>query len=303
MKNRITDKRNLSSIKIQGNNAFIGKHFLVLLNNTSEVEPIMEVSTALASKQSARIFARNFVVLPHLTPLSVGLRFAEAPSENLKIASNYHTENLPVDWLLLLTHNPRVAILNTVRKKKIDCVIGGFQGCIDIYKNLRNALSKIPTDILIIRSLLNKKISEYSRILVPFLKGAHTPLAVDIAGDLANTFGQKLAILYEYESQINEGPREQDLKRLKTKQDLLNVERITAERNSIISSISKELNENTWLVLPAYRPSRLAGFRLRYKQRSLLKEIIQSSYVPLMIVKKHERRTGFLQKILKREWN
>ncbi|MDH4218825.1 MAG: hypothetical protein OEZ52_16605 [Candidatus Aminicenantes bacterium] len=303
MKNNITKMEDSSLIKIPEKRASNEKHFLALLNIISEVEPVMEVATALARIYKGRITAENFVVLPTQTPLSVGLRYAECPSKNLRIASQYHSQNLPADFLLLLSHDRRLSILNTTREENIDFVIGGFQGCMDIYKNLKNALSKIPTDTLILRPFSNKRIGDYRRILVPLLNGIHTPLAVDIAGDLAETFGQKLAILYEFEPQISEEPWGQILNRLETKHGSMRVERVASGQNSIISSILKEVKEDTWLILPAYRPSWRARFRPRCKQRSLLKEIIQCSDAPIMIVKKHERRMGFFQKILKREWN
>lgn len=303
MKNNITKMEDSSPIKIPEKKASNEKHFLALLNITSEVEPIMEIATALAGVYKGRITAENFVVLPPQTPLSVGLRYAEGPSTNLRIARQYHSQNLPADFLLLLSHDRRLSILNTTREKNIDFVVGGFQGCMDIYKNLRNALSKIPTDTLILRPLSNKKMGDCSRILVPLLNGPHTPLALEIACDLAKAFGQKLVILHEFEPQISEEPWGQILNRLETQQGSMSVERITTGQNSIISSILKEVKEDTWLILPAYRPSWWARLRPRCKQRSLLKEIIQCSDAPIMIVKKHERRIGFFQKILKQEWN
>jgi len=303
MKNNMAKPGDISHIEIPEKKTSYEKHFLALLNITSEVEPIMEVATALARVYKGRITAQNFVILPPQTPLSVGLRFAEGPSKNLRIASQYHSENLPADFHLLLSHDRRLSILYTTREKNIDFVIGGFQGCMDIYGNLRNALSKLPTDTLILRPFSNKKISDYSRILVPLLKGIHTPLAVDVARDLAESFGKKLAILHEFEPQDSEQPWRQTLNRLETKHGSMSMERITTGQNSMISRILKELKEDTWLVLPAYRPSWWTRFRPGIKQRGLLKEIIRCSDAPLLIVKKHERRTGFFQKILKREWH
>lgn len=303
MKNIITKSEDSSPIKIPKKKASNEKHFLALLNITSEVEPIMEVATALAGVYEGRITAINFVVLPYQTPLGVGLHYAEGPSKNLRIASQYHSQNISVDCLLLISHDCRLSILNTTHEKNIDFVIGGFQGSIDIYKNLRNALSKIPTNTLILRPLSNKKMGDCSRILVPLLNGLHTPLAVDIACDLAKTFGQKLAILHEFEPQIIKEHWGQIMNRLETKQGSMSMERITSGQNSIISSILKEVKEDTWLILPAYRQSLWTRHRPLFKQRNLLEEIIQCLKAPILIVKKHERCTGFFQKILKREWN
>lgn len=291
------------SIRTQGEKNINKKKLLALLNFKSEIEPIMEVATTLARIHNGKIFARNFIVLPYLTPLEVGLRYADGPSENLRIASQFQVQNVLANFLLVLSHDPKLSILNTTREKNIDFVIMGIQGCMDIYKNLRNALSKIPTDTLILRPLPNKKIGGYRRILVPLLNGSHTPLAVEIACDLAKIFGQKLAILHEYEPRIYKESWEQVLNRLEAMPDSIPLERITYGQNSIISSILKEVNEDTWLILPAYRPSLCARYRPRCKQRNLLKEIIQCSDAPIMIVKKHERRIGFFQKILKRKWN
>lgn len=302
MKKDITSMEYSSPTKTPEKKNSDEKRFLALLNITSEVEPIMEVAAALAGVYKGRITAENFVVLPPQTPLSVGLRYAEDPSKNLRIASQYHSQNLPADFILLLSHDRRLSILNTTREKNIDFVIMGIQGCKDIYKNLRNALSKIPTDTMILCPLSHKKISEYSRILIPVLNGIHTPLAVDIAGDLAQTFGQKLAILYEFEPQISEEPWKLILDKLETWRSSMSVEKITTGQNSMISSILKELKEDTWLILPAYRLSWWARLRSGIKQRSLLKEIIRCSNAPIMIVKKHERTKGAFQKILKREW-
>jgi len=303
MKNDITNQGFSSPIKIPEKKNSFEKHFLALLNITSEIEPIMEVTTALAGLYKARIIAENFVVLPPQTPLSVGLRYAEGPSRNLRIASEFHTQNLFADFRLLLCHDRRLSILNTTLEENIDFVIGGFQGCMDIYRNLRNALSKIPTDTLILRPFSNKRIGDYRCILIPLLDGPHTPLALDIARDFAETFGQKLAILHEFEPQISKESWGQVLNKLGTKQGSISVEKITTGQNSMISSILKELKEDTWLVIPAHRPSWWTRFRPGIKQRSLLKEIIRCSNVPIMIVKKHECRTGFFQKILKQEWN
>ena len=303
MKNDITNMEYSSPAKTPEKKNSDEKRFLALLNITSEVEPVMEVTTALARIYKGRITAENFVVLPPLTPLSVGLRYAEGPSKSLRIASQYHSQNLPADFLLLLSHDRRLSILNTTREKNIDFVIMGFQGCMDIYKNLRNALSKIPTDTLILRPFSKKRIGDYRRILVPLLNGIHTPLAVDMAYGLAKTFGQKLFVLKNLELEFNEEQWGTVFNKLETKHGSLSVERIATGVNSIIPSILKELKEDTWLILPAHRPSWWARLRPGCKQRNLLKEIIRCSDAPMMIVKKHEHRTGFFQKILKRGWH
>jgi len=303
MKNDITNVGFSSPAKTPEKKNSDEKRFLALLNITSEVEPIMEITMALAGLYKGRITAENFVVLPPQTPLSVGLRYAEGPSKNLRIASQYHSQNLPADFILLLSHDRRLSILNSTREKNIDFVIMGIQGCKDIYKNLRNALSKIPTDTMILRPFSNKRISDYRRILIPLLNGLHTPLAVDIAYGLAKTFGQKLAILYEFEPQISEKPWGEILNGLETKHGSLSVERIKTRQNSMISSILREVKEDTWLILPAYRTSWRTRFRPGIKQRRLLKESIRCSDTPMMIVKKHKRAKGVFQKILKREWH
>jgi nucleotide-binding universal stress UspA family protein len=301
MRSITTEMKESSLLKGQIKKASVGKHLLAVLNITSEVEPVMEIATALAGAYKGRITAINFVVLPYQTPLSVGLLFAEGPSKNLGIARQYHSKNMPVDCLLLLSHNRKLSILNTTREKNINFVIGSFQGFMDIYKNLRGALSSIPTDTLILRPFPDKKIGDYKRVLVPFVNGPQTSLAVDIACDLAKTLGQKLAILHGFEPQINEEPWERILNRLETRPGSLSVERLTYGRNSIISSMLKEAKKDTWLILPVYRPSWLMRFGLRYKQKSLLEEIIRHLEAPIMIVKRHERKTGF-RNILKREW-
>jgi len=284
-------------------NASKEKHFLALLNVASEVEPVMETAAALAGLYKGKITAQNFVVVPPQTPLSVGIRYAEGPSKNLRIASQYFSQNLPAEFRLLLSHDRRLSILNTTHEKNIDYVILGFKGCIDIYKNLKKALSKIPTNVLILRSLPNKKICDCSRILVPLLKGLHTSLAVDIAGGLAEAFGKDLCVYHEFEPQISEEIKVQVLDKLDSRSGLKHLERITSGHNSIISSILKDVKEDNLLILPAYKPLLGSWFRLRRRGSPLLKDIIQESVGPVMIVKKHEPSTGFFQKILKRERN
>lgn len=293
---------NPSLKKTPEKNASKEKHFLALLNVTSEVEAVMDVAAALAGLYKGRITAQNYVVVPPQTPLSVGVRYAEGPSKNLRIASQYFSQNLPAEFRLLLSHDRRLSILNTTHEKNIDYVILGFKGCIDIYKNLKKALSKIPTNVLILRPLPNKKMGDCTRILVPLLKGPHTPLAVDIAGDLAGAFGKELYVFHGFEPGINGEREKQFLDKLERRSGLKHLN-ITSERKSILTSLSKELKEDTWLILPAYKPSWQASLRLRGRERRLLKEIIRVSKGPLMIVKKHEPKVGFFQKILKREWN
>jgi len=293
---------NPSLKKTPEKNATKEKHFLALLNVTSEVEAVMEVAAALAGLYKGRITAQNYVVVPPQTPLSVGVRYAEGPSKNLRIASQYFSQNLPAEFRLLLSHDRRLSILNTTREKNIDFVVMGFKGCQDIYKNIKKALSNIHTNVLILRTLPNKKMGDCSRILIPLLKGPHTPLAVDIAGDLAEAFGKDFCVYHGFEPGIDGETEKQFLDKLERRSGLKHL-KITSERKSILTSLSKEVKEDTWLILPAYKPSWQASLRLRGRERRLLKEIIRVSKGPLMIVKKHEPKVGFFQKILKREWN
>lgn len=293
MKNNITKMENSSLREIPEKKASNEKHFLALVNITSEVEPIMEVAVALARKYTGEITSKNFMSLPFKTPASVDSYFAEDPLKNPWIASKFHSQDLNVASSLVLSYDRKKAIVDTIIEEKIDFVIGGFQGYADIYKNLRNALAKIPTDTLCLRFPTGKKIAKYSRILVPLLVEPHTPLALAIACDLAEIFGQELVILHDIALRIDEEPWGQILNRLEKKSGSMNLERIPTDRKSIISSVLKEYRKDTWLVLPALRSSWRARFRPGYKQRNLLKEIVRCSDVGVMIIKKTSINSSF----------
>jgi len=288
MKNNIAKKEGLSSSRIPEENTSNVYHFLALLNITGGVEPIMDIATALARKHAGKIIAKNFMLLPLKKPSGSGLCFTEDPLKNPWIASKYSSHDLYVQSSLALSYDRKKAVIDTIVEENIDFVIGGFQGYLDIYKNLTKALAHIPTDTMCLRFPPDKKIVDYGRILVPLLDGIHTPLAVDIAEDLATTFEQKLAILYQSRPRIYEEKWGQIMNRLETKGSSMRVERIVLRQNSIISGILKELKGDTWLILPAYRPSWWARLRTGNKQRSLLKEIIRCSYMPIMIISKSQ---------------
>jgi len=267
---------------------FYGKHFLAILNVLDEVKPVMETAAALTGAHEGKITAVNFVVLPYLTPLSVGISFAERPSRNLRTASQYHSQNSPVNCLLLLSHNPKKTVLNTTVKKKIDFVIGSYHGFMDIYKNLKEVFSEIPANTMVLRPTPNKKIGEYSRIIVAFLKSPHSPLALETACTLANIYGQKMTILHDLKQQNIENSCEKILKRFDTKPDSISMKKMKSGQNSISSRILKEVKEDTWIILPAYKPSWWTRILPRSKQGNLLEETIRRLQIPIMIVKKNK---------------
>ncbi|MBC8234180.1 hypothetical protein H8E77_31925 [bacterium] len=83
----------------------------------------------------------------------------------------------------------------------------------------------------------------------------------------------------------------------------VSVERIIVKENSFVTSTLQEMEkEDSRLILPATQPS--CGTRLRRwcKRRNCLsEEIIRCSETPIMIVKKHDRKTGLLRRILNRK--
>jgi len=264
------------------------KRILALLNITDEVVPVMEVALALARKHTGEITAKNFMILPFKTSSSPDSWFAEDPLKNPWMASKFHSRDLNVTSSLVLSRDRKRAVIETIIEKKIDFVIGGFQGYADIYKNLRNAFAQIPADTLCLRPPPDKKIGDMSRLLVPLKVGLHTPLALAVACDLAEIFRQKLVILYDQTLRIDEEPWEQILNGFEKKSGSMNLERIPSGKKSIISNILKEFQRDTWLVLPALSSSWRTRFRPGYKQKDLLNEIIKCSDVPVMIVKKHQ---------------
>ena len=272
--------------KIPTKKTFYGKHFLAVLNVSDEVKPVVEVATALAEAYKGKITAVNFVVLPYVTPLSVGVTYSEGPSKNLRTACQYHSQNSPVDCLLLLSHNRRKTISNTTYKKKIDFVIGSYQGFMDIYKNLKEVLTEIPANTMILQPISNKNIGDYRRIIVPFLKSPHTPLAVDTACILAKAYDQKMTILHNLKQKNIEKLCEKTLNRLDTKPDSISMKKTKSGQNSIISRILKEVREDTWLILPAYKSAWWTSILPRSKQGNLFEKIIRRLQIPVMIVKK-----------------
>jgi hypothetical protein len=294
------------------------EHFLVLLNDLYEVEPMMEIATALTKINRGKITAQSLVFLHRLTPLSEGYRFAEPCRVYLSIAKQYETQNSPVYPLLSITHNCRQTICNTIKEQNVGLVIGGFQGCslrsttpsaygrlrwfsaIGLYRNLWHTLSSIPADTLLLRPHPYKSMSDYERILLPLLKGHHNSLAVDIAFDLAESVGQKVTIISELET---EGEIWMQIsRRLATCRGLVSVERIFVKENSFVSSILQEMaKEDSLLIVPATQPSWGARLHSWCKHSAfLLEEIIRGSETPIMIVKKHDRKTGLLRRILNR---
>jgi len=130
--------------------------------------------------------------------------------------------------------------------------------------------------------------SDYKRVLLTLLTGHHTPLAVDIAFDLAESVGQKLTIISELEVEAEMWTRIS--KRLATCRGSVSVERIVIKENSFVSSILQETEkEDSMLILQATQPSWGTRLRPRCKRRNFLsEEIIRCSETPIIIVKKHK---------------
>lgn len=296
MQNIKHEMKHVPYVKPTTKEAPFDKNFLVLLNNLYEVEPMMEIAAALAKVHRGRITAQSLVFLHRLMPLSEGYRFAERCRVYLQIARQYETPNSPVCPLLSITHNLRQTICNTIKKRNVEFVIGGFQGCADIYRNLWHTLSCIPADTLLLRPHPYKNMSDYKRILLTLVNGHHTPIAVEIAFDLAESFGQKLTIISELEGEAEIWMRIS--RRLATCSGSLSAERIVIKENSFVSSILRGMEKDTLLILPATQPWWPRFQLLRKQKGSLLEDIIQCSETPIIIVKKHECKTGLLRKFL-----
>lgn len=259
------------------------KHILALVNEETEVEAVMKLASALARLKMGRISAVDFVVLPHLTPLSAGIEFASAPMNRLRKAGRYRSPDLPVDSILLLSHDRIKSVANVVVEKNIDLVAGGLKGCSELFGNLRKMLSRLPIDFVLVRPSLEKNSAGNGRLLLALKVYSVCEKELDTAFELAAVFRKKLTVLHALT-----GRKESDLEErlkicLRKTRDSIPFEVMKSQRRSFSADLIREAEEGTCLMLTARKYTKLSQvLRERKKIRwieNLLRKTEASSFI------------------------
>ena len=126
------------------------KNFRILIPYTPEnPDRLIKYATTIAKENDGEVNILRVITVPHQTPLSAGIAFAETARRSfVPLEEMLEKENILNHYLVRISHDAIEAILATIEEQNIDLLITDFE----MLRNSKKLQTLITCDILAIRT-------------------------------------------------------------------------------------------------------------------------------------------------------
>jgi hypothetical protein len=126
------------------------KNFRILIPYTPEnPDRLIKYATTIAKENDGEVNILRVITVPHQTPLSAGIAFAETARRSFEpLEKMLEKENILNHYLVRISHDAIEAILATIEEQNIDLLITDFE----MLRNSKKLQTLITCDILAIRT-------------------------------------------------------------------------------------------------------------------------------------------------------
>lgn len=141
----------------------------------------------ITEAKDARVNFIHMVPVPEQVPLQDAKKFMIKGRESIMEAMMYFIMKFPITTTIRYCRNIARGILSTIREKKIDLLIMGWQGSRKkpIYKlgsKVDHLIERSPSNVIVLKNFGNQP---FKRILIPWGGGPHGAFALEIASIIA----------------------------------------------------------------------------------------------------------------------
>lgn len=124
--------------------------YRILIPYTPEnPDRLIKYAIRIAKETSGEVNILRVITVPHQTPLSAGIAFADTARRSFEpLEKMLDKENVPSHYLVRVSHDSSEAILATIEEQKIDVLVTDFE----TLRNDRKLLTLMTCDVLAIRA-------------------------------------------------------------------------------------------------------------------------------------------------------
>jgi APA family basic amino acid/polyamine antiporter len=124
--------------------------YRILIPYTPEnPDRLIKYAIRIAKETSGEVNILRVITVPHQTPLSAGIAFADSARRSFEpLEKMLDKENVPSHYLVRVSHDSSEAILATIEEQKIDVLVTDFE----TLRNDRKLLTLMTCDVLAIRA-------------------------------------------------------------------------------------------------------------------------------------------------------
>lgn len=124
--------------------------YRILIPYTPEnPDRLIKYAIRIAKETSGEVNILRVITVPHQTPLSAGIAFADSARRSFEpLEKMLDKENVPSHYLVRVSHDSTEAILATIEEQKINVLVADFE----TLRNDRKLLTLMTCDVLAIRA-------------------------------------------------------------------------------------------------------------------------------------------------------
>lgn len=268
---------------------------LVPIANPANVNTLVDLAAAVASRREGHVIAVRIVVVPEQLPPSQEESYIEREREILAVARRRaHEHGVPATSLVRIGHNAARAILETSRERKCDLIVLGWKGHSSTARRILGevtdqVVTHARTDIMLVK-LTGDGLPK--RLLLPTAGGGHARRAETYAADIAAAGSGQIALCSVVPMEAQDELIQSENARLNQARERMteltgfeSIETIIIRNRSVCDGIIAESKHHDGIVVGASAQS----FSQKILFGSIPEDIARQSDKPVVVIKHPEK--------------
>ncbi len=275
---------------------------LVCLSTGKKIETLTSIAFAIARKHNAQIIFLHVIELLEDEKLQMGLRVTNKADALMEQAQDLADKaNVPAYSIIKISHRISQGIIDTALEENCNFIITGRNKKNTFFERffstvIDSVLQKSPSEVAIVHGEFNP--TEIHKILIPFGGDIHTQLAAEIAPALKEYFNAEIKIAIVFGPKTPDYNKENKIQKIhKVLEDnRLQAEVMIISDSDILRGIIDKSKEADLMVMGG----RTGDFLELLFAKSLVREITENAFCPVMWVKEYEDRKSFIASLFKK---
>ena len=275
---------------------------LVCLSSQKKVESLTSIAFAIATKHNAQIIFLHVIELMEDEKLQRGLRVTSKADSLMESAQELADKaGKPAYSIIKISHRISQGIIDTALEENCNFIITGRNKKNTFFERffstvIDSVLQKSTSEVAILHGEF--KTENIKNILIPFGGDVHTQLATEIAPALKEYFNARIKIAIVISPKTSELNRNKKLQKIDKalKDNKLEAEVEVISDTDILKGIIEKSKDADLLVMGG----RTGDFIELLFAKSLVREITQNVYCPVLWVKEYEEQISFFSSLFKK---
>lgn len=276
---------------------------LVCLSSYKKIESLTSIAFAIARKHNAQIIFLHVIELMEDEKLQLGLRVTNKADALMEYAQEMAEQaDIPAYSIIKISHRISQGIIDTAQEENCNFIITGRNKKNTFFERffstvIDSVLQKSPSEVAILHGEF--KPENIRNILIPFGGDVHTQLAAEIAPAMKEYFNARIKIVVVVSPRTSETDKNKKLNKIN---GLLIDNHLEAEveiisGSDILRGIVDKSKDADLMIMGG----RTGDFLELLFAKSLVREITENTYCPVLWVKEYEERKSFFVSLFKKQ--